>query len=78
VVVSRPSFRQGTLGVITADQLELISTDPGVMHGQAVIAETHVPVSVILHCLATCMAIEELVRALQMGQRLASFSIAVA
>lgn len=31
---------------MTADQLEMISTDPGVMHGQAVIAGTRVPVTV--------------------------------
>jgi hypothetical protein len=35
-------------GVATADQLEMISTDPRVMYGQAVIAGTRVPVSVIL------------------------------
>jgi hypothetical protein len=38
-----------------ADQLEMISTDPRVMH-----AETRVPVSVILDCLAACMTVEEL------------------
>ena len=39
-------------GIVTADQLEMISTDTWVMHGQAVIAGTHVPVSAILDCLA--------------------------
>ncbi len=38
-------------GVVTTDQLEMISADPQVMHGQAVIAGTRVPVSVILDCL---------------------------
>ncbi len=45
---------------MTADQLEMISTDPGVMHGQAVIAGTRVPVSVILDCLAVGMTAEEI------------------
>ena len=45
---------------MTADQLEMISTDPRVMHGQAVIAGTRVPVSVILDCLAAGMTVEEI------------------
>ena len=45
---------------MTADQLEMISTDPQVMHGQAVIAGTRVPVSVILDCLAAGMTAEEI------------------
>jgi uncharacterized protein (DUF433 family) len=45
---------------VTADQLEMISTDPGVMHGQAVIAGIRVPVSVILDCLAAGMTAEEI------------------
>lgn len=44
---------------MTADQLEMISADPGVMHGQAVMAGTRVPVSVILDCLAAGMTAEE-------------------
>ena len=51
----------GHTGVVTADQLEMISTDPGVMHGQAVIAGTRVPVSVILDCLAAGMTAEEII-----------------
>jgi uncharacterized protein (DUF433 family) len=47
-------------GVVTADQLEMISTDPRVMHGQAVIAGTRVAVSVILDCLAAGMTAEEI------------------
>jgi len=35
----------GHTRVVTADQLEMISADPRVMHGQAVIAGTRVPVS---------------------------------
>ena len=50
----------GHTGVVTADQLEMISTDPQVMHGQAVIAGTRVPVSVILDCLAAGMTAEEI------------------
>ena len=40
---------------MTAEQLQMISADPRVMHGQAVIAGTRVPVSVILDCLAAGM-----------------------
>ena len=53
-----PSARH--TGVVTADQLEMISTDPRVMHGQAVIAGARVPVSVILDCLAADMMAEEI------------------
>ena len=45
---------------MTAEQLEMISTDPRVMHGQAVIAGTRVPVSVVLDCLAAGMTAEEI------------------
>jgi uncharacterized protein (DUF433 family) len=38
----------------------MISNDPRVMHGQAVIAGTGVPVSVILDCPAAGMAAEEI------------------
>jgi uncharacterized protein (DUF433 family) len=41
--------------------MELISADPRVMHGQAVLAGTRVPVSVILDCLAAGMTPEEIV-----------------
>jgi uncharacterized protein (DUF433 family) len=47
-------------GVVTSDQLEMISADPQVMHGQAVIAGTRVPVRVILECLAAGMTAEEI------------------
>ena len=46
---SRSCRRPGQTGV-TAEQLELISTDPQVMHGKAVLTGTRVPVSVILDC----------------------------
>jgi uncharacterized protein (DUF433 family) len=45
---------------VTADRLEMISADPRVMHGQAVIAGTRVPVSVILDCLAAGMSAKEI------------------
>jgi uncharacterized protein (DUF433 family) len=45
---------------VTADRLEMISADPRVMHGQAVIAGTRVPVSEILDCLAAGMTAEEI------------------
>jgi uncharacterized protein (DUF433 family) len=40
-------------------QPEMIATDRRVMHGQAVIAGTRVPVSVILGCLTAGMTTEE-------------------
>jgi len=40
--------------------LEMISADPQVTHGQAVIAGTRVPVSVILDCLAAGMTADEI------------------
>jgi uncharacterized protein (DUF433 family) len=39
----------------------MISTDPQVMHGQAVLAGTRVPVSVILDCLAAGMTAEQII-----------------
>ena len=45
---------------VTSEQLQMISADPRVMHGQAVIAGTRVPVSVILDCLATGMTADEI------------------
>jgi uncharacterized protein (DUF433 family) len=45
---------------VTSEQLQMISTDPAVMHGQAVIAGTRVPVSVILDGLAAGMTTEEI------------------
>lgn len=50
----------GTLVGVTAEQLALIATDPQVMHGQAVIAATRVPVSVVLDCIAAGMTLEEI------------------
>lgn len=46
---------------MTSEQWALISTDPAVMHGQAVIAGTRVPISVVLDCLAAGMTAEEIV-----------------
>ncbi len=46
---------------MTTGQLELISADPAVMHGQAVLAGTRVPASVILDCRAAGMTAEEIV-----------------
>ncbi|HVW32188.1 MAG TPA: DUF433 domain-containing protein [Acidimicrobiia bacterium] len=40
---------------MTREQLDLIVTDPAVLHGQARIAGTRVPVSVVLDCLAAGM-----------------------
>jgi uncharacterized protein (DUF433 family) len=46
---------------VTAEQLALISTDPQVMHGQAVLVGTRVPVSVVLDCLAAGMTAEQII-----------------
>jgi uncharacterized protein (DUF433 family) len=45
---------------VTADQLAMISANPQMMNGQAVIACTRVPVSVILDCLGAGMTAEEI------------------
>jgi uncharacterized protein (DUF433 family) len=58
--VFRVLLRAGQTGAVTSEQLELISADPRVMHGQAVIAGTRVPVSVILDCLAAGMTAEQI------------------
>ena len=57
VAVVPPTGQTG----VTAEQLELISTDPQVMHGQAVLTGTRAPVSVILDCLAAGMTVEEII-----------------
>ena len=54
----RPDGRTGRMG---DDQLALITSDPAVLHGQAVIAGTRVPVSVVLDCLAAGMSAEQTV-----------------
>lgn len=46
--------------MVTSEQLQMISADPQVMHGQAVVAVTRVPVSVILDCLAAGMIVGEI------------------
>jgi uncharacterized protein (DUF433 family) len=51
----------GQTGRVTSEQMQLISADPRVMHGQAVIAGTRVPVSVILDCLAAGMDGNEII-----------------
>jgi uncharacterized protein (DUF433 family) len=51
----------GQTGAVTTEQPELISTDPTVMHGQAVLAGTRMPVSVILDCLAAGTMADEIV-----------------
>ncbi len=58
--VSRPGRPAGQTGTVTTEQMEMISTDPRVMHGQAVITGTRVPVSVILDCLASGLTPEEI------------------
>jgi uncharacterized protein (DUF433 family) len=51
----------GHTGRMSSDRLGLITTDPAVLSGQAVIAGTRVPVSVVLDCLAAGMSPEEVV-----------------
>ena len=46
---------------VTSEQMAMISADPAVMHGQAVIAGTRVPVSVILDCIAAGMTTEQII-----------------
>ena len=46
---------------MSSDRLGLITTDPAVLSGQAVIAGTRVPVSVVLDCLAAGMSAEQIV-----------------
>jgi uncharacterized protein (DUF433 family) len=45
---------------VTSEQMAMIFADPAVMHGQAVIAGTRVPVSVILDCIAAGMTTEQI------------------
>lgn len=52
---------RGHTGRMSSGRLALITTDPAVLSGQAVIPGTRVPVSVVLDCLATGMSPEEIV-----------------
>jgi uncharacterized protein (DUF433 family) len=45
---------------MTREQMDLIVTDPSVLHGQARIAGTRVSVSVVLDCLAAGMTEAEI------------------
>jgi uncharacterized protein (DUF433 family) len=45
---------------VTNDQLAMITSDPLVLHGQATVAGTRVPVSVVLDCLAAGMGESEI------------------
>jgi uncharacterized protein (DUF433 family) len=51
----------GHIGRMSPDRLGLISTDPAVLSGQAVIAGTRVPVSMMLDCLGAGMSPKETV-----------------
>ena len=48
-------------GDMATELLDLITSDPAVLHGQAVIRGTRVPVTVVLDCLAEGMS-EEVLR----------------
>lgn len=49
-------------GNVTPEALEMVVSDPAVMHGQAVIRGTRVPVAVVLDCLAAGMTEAEIGR----------------
>ena len=53
--------RAGQTVTVTSEQMAMISADPAVMHGQAVIAGSRVPVSVILDCIAAGMTTERII-----------------
>ena len=46
---------------MTADALELISVDPLVLHGQACLEGTRIPVSVVLDCLGDGLSTEQII-----------------
>lgn len=46
---------------MTGDQANLIVRDPDVLHGQARIRGTRIPVSVVLDCLASGLTEEEII-----------------
>lgn len=48
---------------MTDQELELIAVDPEVLHGQARIRGTRIPVSVVLGCLAEGMTEEKILEA---------------
>lgn len=50
---------RGMMVPVANKLLELIDVDPAVLHGQARFRGTRIPVSVVLDCLATGMAPEE-------------------
>ncbi|HWC12666.1 MAG TPA: DUF433 domain-containing protein, partial [Acidimicrobiales bacterium] len=47
-------------GMVTKEQLALITSDPQILHGQARVAGTRVTVSVVLDCLAAGMSEAEI------------------
>ena len=49
-----------SIGVMAADLLALIETDPSVLHGQVRIRGTRLPISVVLDCLAAGMTDAEI------------------
>ncbi len=44
-----------------ADELDLISVDPPVSHGQACLKVTRIPVSVVLDCVADGLTAEQII-----------------
>lgn len=47
---------------MTDQQIDLIVTDPDVVHGQARVRGTRIPVSVVLDCTAAGLGEEEILR----------------
>ena len=61
MTVTEPSGRDTIVPVAEA-LLELVDSDPSVVHGQARFRGTRIPVSVVLDCLAAAMAEAEIIR----------------
>ena len=53
---------RGMMDAVASELLDLIDVDPAVLHGQARFRGTRVPVSLVLDCLATGMAPEDIHR----------------
>ena len=54
--------RSGHTGIVTVEMLAHISVDPLIVHGQACLKGTRIPVSIVLDCLGDGMTIDEIVR----------------
>jgi len=57
----RVAFLAYTVGM-TEQEMELVTVDPDVLHGQAHIHGTRIPVSLVLGCLAEGMTEQEILK----------------